>query len=445
MIRDWAHKEEYKYGFDGGNKYLKEAVFKMKPQHMENMKKLRRYIKSSYESIKCFLMPHPGQDAVGKIGFNGSWSSLDEEFVNQLFVLVPGILSPENLALKKIGGVEATGESLYWEILFYIELLGSDKIPSAQSIYESTVSKFLQDLVSKCAKIYESTINQEVNKINTSQELEILHLNSKKRAMDNYEKEKKMGDEDFITFYSNSLIDIIGDMYEQQSKSLGLKIKNHMIQIELESARNETARQIQQTEIAAKAHEIVELRAQEVGKRALEENKEIEKKDLEISSLQELLRQHQNDLTEMKKIYEQRESEMRAQIEIEREKQNKALEEIQKQIEENKLDLKTAREKEEQLKQAISIENSNLKLIQDQNAIQKENELRLLQAEAIQREINNLQSELKRAHMEFAQKQIELELQEKKLQEQQSAQSTLNSVVHIVGSVLSSLFFGIFG
>ncbi len=288
LIRDWAHQEEYEYGFDGGNGYLQEAVFKIKPQHIEKMKQLRRYINSSYESIKCFLMPHPGENAIGKMGFDGSWQLLDDEFVNQLSILVPGILSPENLAVKKIGGVEVTGEKLYWEILFYIELLGSNKIPSAQSIYESTVSKFLQDLVNKCADIYRKSMSDGIDKVNSSQDLEILHLNSKKQAMENYENERKMGDNEYLIFYSNSLIDIVTKIFREQKRLVNLKIENNKIAIKLESARNETARQLYQTEIAEKAHEIAELKAQEVKKQALESNKELKEKDSEISSLQEL-------------------------------------------------------------------------------------------------------------------------------------------------------------
>jgi hypothetical protein len=223
-------------------------------------------------------------------------------------------------------------------------------------------------------------------------------------------------------------------MYEQQSKSLGLKIKNHMIEIELESARNETARQIQQTETAAKAHEIVELRAQEVGKRALEENMEIEKKDSEISSLQELLKKHQNDLLGIKKMNEQRESEMRTQIEIKMEKHNQTIEEIQNQIEESMLALKTAKEKEEGLKIIIKNKDNELKQLQKNAEEQKRT-----QVEALQREMKNLKLMFEKAKNETLERKRQLE-EKLRLEKEQKERSTFSTVLLTITNAFQSVF-----
>ena len=55
LIRDWANYYEYKYGFDGGKKYLEEKILKKNPNFGET-----NSLADVYQKIGCFLMPHPG-------------------------------------------------------------------------------------------------------------------------------------------------------------------------------------------------------------------------------------------------------------------------------------------------------------------------------------------------------------------------------------------------
>jgi hypothetical protein len=142
LIRDWSNYETHSFGYEGGEKCLEETVFKIKNNHLQNMKRLQTFIKDSFESIKCFLMPHPGDAGVGKGKFNGSWGVIDKKFVDQLKVLIPSILAPENLSVKKIAGEEMTGEKLYWHMQFYLQLFQSSKFPSAKSIYDCQSPNF---------------------------------------------------------------------------------------------------------------------------------------------------------------------------------------------------------------------------------------------------------------------------------------------------------------
>jgi hypothetical protein len=170
-------------------------VFKIKPTHRENMKRLRKFIKNSFESIKCFLMPHPGPIVVGKAKFNGSWGVIDKQFVDQLKVLIPSMLAPENLSVKKISGEEMTGEKLYWHMQFHLKLFQSSKTPPAKSIYDSTVTKFLQDLVSNSAALYKELMANGTPTVQTQSDFDILHFNSKEKAIDFYNDQKKIGNQ----------------------------------------------------------------------------------------------------------------------------------------------------------------------------------------------------------------------------------------------------------
>jgi hypothetical protein len=226
LIRDWVNNEEYNFGYEGGQGYLEDAVFKIKPTQVENMQRLRTFIKDSFESIKCFLMPHPGDAVVGKGNFNGSWGVIDKKFVDQLKVLIPSMLAPENLSVKKIAGEEMTGAKLYWHMQFYLELFQSNKFPTAKSIYDSTVTKFLQDLVSNCADMYKRLMTNGTSAVQTHIDFDTLHVSSKNKATDFYNNEKKIGSNDTIIFYQNSLIKEIGKAQAEHNQTMYLKIEN---------------------------------------------------------------------------------------------------------------------------------------------------------------------------------------------------------------------------
>jgi atlastin len=179
---DWDYEYQFKLGFEGGKKYLTEHVFKIKKGHAPEMKELREFIKDSYESIGCFLMPHPGETVARNKVYDGRWSAIDSIFVEHLKKLVPRILAPENLVIKKIAGKEVTGESLYWNMKFYLELFKSDLLPSPQSIYEATVTKSLQDMVSRYLSEYRESISKGSEAVTTHTDFNIFHLDSKKKS-----------------------------------------------------------------------------------------------------------------------------------------------------------------------------------------------------------------------------------------------------------------------
>jgi hypothetical protein len=257
LIRDWANYDDYSFGYEGGQEYLEEAVFKTKRSN-QNMKRLRKFINDSFESIKCFLMPHPGSAMAGKETFNGNWGVIDKLFVDQLKVLVPSLLAPENLSVKKIGGEEMTGEKLYSYMQFYLKLFQSSKIPTSKSTYESTVAKFLQDLVLQCADVYKSLMVNGSSTVATQNDFDILHLSSKNETIDFYDNEKKVGGNETIVSYRNSLIGEIGKIQNQQNQTFLLQM----------NAMNE-AMKIQQQNVHAFEDSILKL------EKMLTEQKEI--------------------------------------------------------------------------------------------------------------------------------------------------------------------------
>lgn len=52
--------DEYEFGSDGGENYLKE-VLKIKSDQKPELKSVRQFIASSFEQINCCLLPYPGE------------------------------------------------------------------------------------------------------------------------------------------------------------------------------------------------------------------------------------------------------------------------------------------------------------------------------------------------------------------------------------------------
>lgn len=73
--------------------------------------------------------------------YNGNWGDMDEEFKEELIRLIPHILAPENLVVKKINNKDLNSSEMKEYIESYFTLFQSDSLPQAQSIYESTIDK----------------------------------------------------------------------------------------------------------------------------------------------------------------------------------------------------------------------------------------------------------------------------------------------------------------
>ena len=66
IIRDWFRDDEetedaYPYGFGGGSKYFEESLNPPKAKQAEEHKMMSEYLKSTFGTIPCCLLPYPGE------------------------------------------------------------------------------------------------------------------------------------------------------------------------------------------------------------------------------------------------------------------------------------------------------------------------------------------------------------------------------------------------
>jgi hypothetical protein len=233
------------------------------------------------------------------------------------------MLAPENLSVKKIAGEEMTGEKLYWHMQFYLKIFQSNKFPTAKYIYESTVTRFLQDLVSNSAALYKEMMANGTSAVQTHDDFDILHLDSKYKAVDFYNNEKKIGGNDSIIFYRKLLIKEIEKLQAEQNQTIYLKIENILKDRALEDLRNATLHELQNAEELKKKQELAELKANEAMAANQENIRRMEAKDLKISALEYTLQaqkraidKHEEEIRKMNnKLYKVMEDLIKCQSE----------------------------------------------------------------------------------------------------------------------------------
>lgn len=133
LVRDWCYPYEADYGAEGGQKVLQRRLEISNKQHPE-LQSLRKHIKSCFSDISCFLMPHPGLKIATNPKFDGRLSEIESEFKEQLEVLIPMILAPENLVTKKIDGQVVKARDLLEYFKSYIKIYKGDELPEPKSM-----------------------------------------------------------------------------------------------------------------------------------------------------------------------------------------------------------------------------------------------------------------------------------------------------------------------
>jgi atlastin len=122
----------------------------VKDEQHEELKQVRVYIHSSFEEVKCFLMPHPGFAVSTSQDFHGEIQGRDElglglqmfdphlaiekPFVEHLRVLVPSILSSRAVQPKRINGQAITCRELLVYMKAYTAMFQGDELPEPKSM-----------------------------------------------------------------------------------------------------------------------------------------------------------------------------------------------------------------------------------------------------------------------------------------------------------------------
>ena len=179
-------------------------------------KLIYKFVKLKY--LKCFCI-------LGKIvtggkvssteGYNGCLRDMDEDFKYELLRIIPHLLMPERLVVKKVNGMQLNGVEFLEYIEKYFKIFQSDRLPQARAVFELTVDTHLTTIVSSCLEKYKFLIYEKPSIIEKIEELPIIHEASKNDVLLMYKDSKKMGNADHEVKFRKILENQIDKIYKE--------------------------------------------------------------------------------------------------------------------------------------------------------------------------------------------------------------------------------------
>ncbi|CAF0968670.1 unnamed protein product [Brachionus calyciflorus] len=136
LIRDWSFPYEYKYGYEGGQSLLDKRFETNAKQHQE-LKDLRINLKKCFNTLNCYLMPHPGLRVCTSPEFDGKLRDIEQDFKTYVKKFVEAQFQP-NLTVKQINGREITTLELFEYFKAYCRVFEADELPEPKSMLMAT-------------------------------------------------------------------------------------------------------------------------------------------------------------------------------------------------------------------------------------------------------------------------------------------------------------------
>ncbi|XP_062577328.1 atlastin-2-like [Saccostrea cucullata] len=220
LVRDWSFPYESSYGAAGGRKVLEKRLQISDKQHQE-LKQIRQHIRSCFEEINCFLMPHPGLNVATNPHFEGKLKDIEHEFKEQLKVLIPLLLDSDNLVVKEINGTTVSARDLMEYFKAYIKIYQGEELPEPKSMLQATAEANNLAAVSTAKTEYckrmENVCGGDKPYLHPER-LEEDHFRCRQGAIDVFKSTRKMGGPEFSKQYLEQLEAEIEEQYENFKK-----------------------------------------------------------------------------------------------------------------------------------------------------------------------------------------------------------------------------------
>nr|BAM19530.1 atlastin [Papilio xuthus] len=208
-------------------KLLEKRLEVHENQH-EELKTLRREIRSFFSQLSCFLLPHPGMKVATSKEFNGKLTDIDEEFKKCLKELVPYLLAPHNLQPKVLSGQTLKAKELLYYIQAYMEVFNGTELPVPQTILEATAQANNLSAVSEAREVYECLMEEVAGGARPylpPDRLAEEHRRARDKALHCFQHKKKMGGDAKSETYREQLLQELEEQFERlraqnESKSL---------------------------------------------------------------------------------------------------------------------------------------------------------------------------------------------------------------------------------
>lgn len=133
IVRDLPYADETGLGWNG-QKVVDEVLTENDEQTVE-MRQLRKHIKSSFNEISGFLLPHPGFIVAQSTNFTGNLQQIRPDFLDGVKDLVPSLLAPENLISKQINGQKIRARDIIPYLESYVNIFNGNTLPEPKDIF----------------------------------------------------------------------------------------------------------------------------------------------------------------------------------------------------------------------------------------------------------------------------------------------------------------------
>ncbi|XP_018017007.2 atlastin-1-like [Hyalella azteca] len=223
LVRDWSFPRQHPCGHEGGQVVLEKVLGQLgekaeKPMQASTHQRLMRQgLRQSFEKLECYLMPHIGLGAAEDSNFDGRPNQLSPQFVEHIKLLVPRLLAPERLVVKRSAarrGQPATGEELVDFIKTYMAVFREGKLVEPTSLAEMTARVCSNGARNIALEVYKNAMNSIVNPDEKSYETTLLskqHLAYKRDAVAAYLRENQYA-------ASSELFPVVHEVKEQLEK-----------------------------------------------------------------------------------------------------------------------------------------------------------------------------------------------------------------------------------
>jgi atlastin len=133
---------------------------------------------------------------------------IEGEFKEQLRVLVPLLLDPRNLVVKRIGGEKVRVKELVHYFKAYTAIYKGNELPEPKSMLEATAEANNLSAVAGAKDLYVSSMEEVCGgsqPFMAKAQMEEEHARAKDRAVKEFQSSKKMGGDVFSNKYLETL------------------------------------------------------------------------------------------------------------------------------------------------------------------------------------------------------------------------------------------------
>ncbi|KFV19846.1 Atlastin-1, partial [Tauraco erythrolophus] len=219
LVRDWSFPYEFSYGSDGGARFLEKRLKVLIQTHAHFLND-NNMPQGMWSEIYWFLA-HPGLKVATNPNFDGKLKEIDDEFIKNLKILIPWLLSPESLDVKEINGNHITCRGLVEYFKAYIKIYQGEELPHPKSMLQATAEANNLAAVATAKDNYSRRMEEVCGgdkPFLAPSDLQTKHMELKEEAVKLFRGVKKMGGEEFSRRYLQQLENEIDELYIQYIK-----------------------------------------------------------------------------------------------------------------------------------------------------------------------------------------------------------------------------------